>query len=295
MSPCFLLYFDILKPLIEFKDVTLGYGRRIVLENINFKILSGDFFGVVGPNGSGKTTLLKAILGILKPLKGKIFTTQIRPKEDKDLIPASGEAQGTETPKSRSGFLSSIFFPQPSIPISLGYVPQHSELDPIFPLSVLDIVLMGRFKKLGPWKKPGKLDREISLQSLEHVGIVDLASKPFQELSGGQKQRTLIARALATEPQILVLDEPTSGMDLSSEKSMMELIQALHEQDGLNIIMASHNLNLVANYAEKITLLHQGIVTGRTDEILSEEILSKVYQIKVSVREVDGTKVILTK
>lgn len=250
--------------------MTLGYGSRIVLENINFLIQPGDFFGIVGPNGSGKTTLLKAILGILKPLKGKIFTAQTRQIEDKDLKPAS-------------------------IPISLGYVPQHSELDPIFPLSVLDIVLMGRFKKLGPWKKPRKLDREISLQSLEHVGIVHLASKPFQELSGGQKQRTLIARALATEPQILVLDEPTSGMDLSSEKSMMELIQALHERDGLNIIMASHNLNLVANYAEKITLLHQGIVTGRTDEILSDEILSKVYQIKVSVREVDGTKVILTK
>lgn len=263
-----------MRPLIEFKDVTLGYGKHIVLENINFIVHEGDFFGIVGPNGSGKTTLLKAILRVLKPLQGKIlFLDQ----------------------KGNHGVKEDF---------SIGYVPQHNEVDQIFPLSVLDIVLMGRFKKLGPWKKPGKLDEELALKSLDYVGIAHLASKPFQELSGGQKQRTLIARALIAEPQMLVLDEPTSGMDLSSEKNMMGLIKTLHEgivekpsssdiPRLLTIIMATHNLNLVANYAKKIAIIHQGISAGRTEEILSDESLSKVYQIKVSVREVEGTKVVL--
>jgi ABC-type Mn2+/Zn2+ transport system ATPase subunit len=251
-----------LKSLIEFNNVTLGYSNHVILENINFAIHEGDFFGIVGPNGSGKTTLLKTILGVLKPLQGKVLFG------------------GEQEAEKREG-------------LSLGYVPQHSEVDQIFPLSVLDIVLMGRFKKLGPWKKPGKLDQEIALKSLAHVGIAHLASRIFQELSGGQKQRTLIARALAGEPQILVLDEPTSGMDLTAEKNMMELIKILHDQDRLSIIMATHNLNLVANYAEKIAIIHQGIVMGRTEEVLSDENLSKVYQIKVSVRKVDGIKMVL--
>ena len=249
-----------MKPLIEFKDVTLGYGNRIVLKNLKLVIQEGDFFGIVGPNGSGKTTLLKAILGVLRPLRGKILT--ISPKGSREL--------------------------------SLGYVPQHSEVDQIFPLSVMEIVLMGRFKKLGPWRKPGKLDRQIALRSLDQVGIAHLASKLFQELSGGQKQRTLIARALAAEPQILVLDEPTSGMDLTSEWNMMKLIKTLHDQNHLSILMATHNLNLIINYAQHIAILGERVLTGRVQEVLSEENLSKVYQIRVSVREVDGTKVILT-
>lgn len=248
-----------MKPLIEFKEVTLGYGNRIVLKNLNLKIHEGDFFGIVGPNGSGKTTLLKAILGILKPLQGKILLTS--PKDSPEL--------------------------------SLGYVPQHSEIDQIFPLSVLEIVLMGRFKKLGPWKKPGKLDQQIALRSLDSVGIAHLAPQLFQELSGGQKQRTLIARALAAEPQILVLDEPTSGMDLTSERNMMKLIQTLHDRNNLSIVMATHNLNLVVNYAQQITILGERVLTGPSREILSEENLSKVYHLKVIIREVNGTKVIL--
>lgn len=291
-----------MRPLIEFKDVTLGYGSHLVLQNLNFVIHEGDFFGIVGPNGSGKTTLLKAILRVLKPQQGKILFRveggQGEGEEYEEGSPRDTRGQGNAGTPSVSA--SPALSRSPVRELSLGYVPQHNQVDQIFPLSVLDIVLMGRFKKLGPWRKPGKWDRQVALKSLDHVGLLHLAAKSFQELSGGQKQRTLIARALAAEPQILILDEPTSGMDLTSEKKMMELIRALHERVGvdnggpLTIIMATHNLNLVANYAKKIAILHQGIVLGPTEEILTDENLSKVYQTKVSVRVVDGSKVVIT-
>jgi len=214
----------------------------------------------VGPNGSGKTTLLRGILKILRPQKGQILFAH--PKEAKEL--------------------------------TLGYVPQEREVDQIFPLSALEVVLMGRTKALGPWKRPGKGDRELALRSLAHAGIAHLAEAPFQELSGGQKQRVLIARALAAEPHVLILDEPTSGMDLASERNIMELIKALHEEDRLTLIMATHNLNLVANYAKRIAIVNEGrLVVGETKAILSEEGLRKLYGMSVYVRDVEGKRIIV--
>src|SRR2546425_1241090 len=161
--------------LIQFDKVDLGYGRRRVLTAIEFDVISGDFLGIVGPNGAGKTTLLKAILGLLKPMAGIVER------------PAEG--------------------------LRIGYVPQRESVDTLFPLTVLDIVLMGRYTRLGPFGRPGKADRAEAMASLEHVGITNLAHRPYPNLSGGQKQRTLIARALVGDPNLLILDEPTNGMD----------------------------------------------------------------------------------
>lgn len=243
--------------VIEFCNVALGYGRKMVLQGVNLGIKAGDFVGLVGPNGSGKTTFLRGLLGILRPRQGEIRLTP--PPEARRL-----------------GF---------------GYVPQEKAVDHVFPLSVLEVVLMGRFKQLGPGRRPRPADHTLALQSLEHVGLESLAPAAFQELSGGQKQRVLIARALAAEPHILVLDEPTSGMDLASEKHLMALIKALHEQERLTLVLATHNLNLVAQYAQQLALFTQGeVLVGETTTLLSAPRLSQVYHMPVTVTEIDGKR-----
>jgi ABC-type Mn2+/Zn2+ transport system ATPase subunit len=245
---------------IEFCNVTLGYGRKMILQGVNFGIKAGDFVGLVGPNGSGKATFLRGLLGILRPYQGEIrlalFAQARRPR--------------------------------------FGYVPQEKAVENVFPLTVLEVVLMGRCKQLGPGRRPGPADRAVALQSLEHVGLARLAQAAFQELSGGQKQRVLIARALAAEPHVLILDEPTSGMDLAAEKHLMELIKALHEQERLTIVLATHNLNLVAQYARQLVLFTSGrVVWGDTAALLSTQRLSQVYQVQVTVTEVDGKRFVL--
>jgi ABC-type Mn2+/Zn2+ transport system ATPase subunit len=243
--------------VIEFCNVALGYGRKIVLQGVNLGIKAGDFVGLVGPNGSGKTTFLRGLLGILSPRQGEIRLTP--------------------PPEARR--------------LDFGYVPQEKAVDHVFPLSVLEVVLMGRFKQLGPCRRPRPADHTLALQSLDHVGLESLAPAAFQELSGGQKQRVLIARALAAEPHILVLDEPTSGMDLPSEKHLMALIKALHEQERLTLVLATHNLNLVAQYAQQLALFTQGeVLVGEATTLLSTQRLSQVYHMPVTVTEIDGKR-----
>lgn len=241
--------------IIELHQVTLGYGRTPVLREVEWCVHGGDFWGLVGPNGSGKTTLLRGLLGVLKPHAGGI--------------------------RSRP--------PQHATGLVFGYVPQEKELNPVFPLSVFEVVLMGRCKQLGPGRRPGAVDRRIALESLAHVGLETLAGASFQALSGGQKQRVLIARALAAEPHVLVLDEPTSGMDLAAEKHVMALINTLHAQQRLTIILASHNLNLVAQYAQQLALVVQGgLLVGETHGLLSAARLKQMYHIDVAVHEIEG-------
>ena len=246
--------------VIEFRNVALGYSRKMILRGVALCIKPGDFLGLVGPNGSGKTTLLRGLLGILKPRAGEIRLTP---------------PQGTPS-------------------LVFGYVPQEKDVDRVFPLSVLEVVLMGRYKKLGPGRRPGRADRRVALESLAHVGLDGFAQTSFQELSGGQKQRVLMARALAAEPHVLVLDEPTNGMDLAAEKHLMELIKDLHQQAQLTIVLATHNLNLVAQYAQQLAIFTQGeVLVGETTALLSEQRLGQVYHIKVTVQEIDGRRFIL--
>ncbi len=165
--------------LLRVRDVALGYGGRTVLSRLDFTIERGDFLGVMGPNGSGKTTLLRALLGLIKPLGGTM-----------EWVAQNGG------------------------PPRLGYVPQRERLDPNFPLSSLEVAVMGRFGKLGAMRRAGRADVEMALGCLRRVGMERLAHSPYRSLSGGQQQRVLIARALAGEPDALLLDEPTNGMDI---------------------------------------------------------------------------------
>ena len=243
--------------LVSFDNATLGYGRRVVLSDLTFKISEGDFLGMVGPNGAGKTTILRAILRTLKPLRGTI----------------------THTPNIR-----------------FGYVPQRDQVDYNFPLTVVDVVLMGRYDRIGLGRRPGARDRDSACTALDHVGILDLADHPLNMLSGGQKQRTLIARALVGEPNVLVLDEPTSGMDLVSTTQILGLVRELHDRNNLTVLMVSHALNEVANYVEQIALvMNGGFRIGPVDEIMTQPVLSAMYGIPVEVDSFNGHRIVVAR
>lgn len=246
-----------MKSLVQFEHATLGYGRRVVLTDLSFDIPEGDFLGLVGPNGAGKTTILRALLGTLRPLSGTV----------------------TVAPGLR-----------------FGYVPQRDQVDYGFPLKVIDVVLMGRYDRIGLGRRPSAHDRELARAALDHVGILDLAERPLTALSGGQKQRTLIARALVGDPNMLILDEPTNGMDLVATTQILSLVRELHERDGLTVLMVSHALNEVANYVERIALVvERGFRIGTVDEIMTEETLTEMYGIPVEVDSVHGHRIVVAR
>jgi ABC-type Mn2+/Zn2+ transport system ATPase subunit len=243
--------------LVEFRDVSLGYGRRPLLRRLEFDIAEGDFLGLVGPNGAGKTTLLRALLGTLEPLSGVIR-----------LAPG----------------------------IRFGYVPQREQIDSRWPLRVIDVVLMGRYHRIGLGRRPSAADRSAAVNALEHVGIADLAERHLSSLSGGQKQRALIARALVGGPNVLILDEPTTGLDLVSTTQILSLVRELHERDRITVLMVSHMLNEVANYVERLGLLVNGeIRLGPVDQILTEKALTELYGIPVEVSVFSGHRIVLAR
>ena len=243
--------------LVSFRDATLGYSHHAVLRGINLDILEHDFLGIEGPNGSGKTTILRTFLGALKPLAGSM----------------------TIAPGLR-----------------FGYVPQRDVVDTLFPLQVLDVVMMGRYDRIGLGRRPSATDRELARSALDRVGIAHLADRPLTSLSGGQRQRALIARALVGEPNVLVLDEPTNGMDLVATTQILGLVRDLHERTGITVVMVSHALNEVANYVERIALVHEGgYVVGTVDEVMTQQSLSAMYGIPVEVSSFEGHRIVLAK
>ncbi|MGC8862112.1 MAG: metal ABC transporter ATP-binding protein, partial [Armatimonadota bacterium] len=230
-------------------------GRRMVLTDLNLVVRAGDFLGIVGPNGAGKTTILKTMLGILRPLGGRVR-----------------RAPG----------------------IRFGYVPQRQSVDEIYPLTALEVAMMGRYPMMGIFRRPSRRDRDLVLRCLEHVGVAHLANRPYRELSGGQKQRTLIARALASEPGVLVLDEPTSDMDIGSEHAIMELLKDLHKSENITVVMVSHILNVVVNYARTLALIGDGLrMFGTAGEVISADSLSRVYGLPVAVMACGDARVVL--
>jgi ABC-type Mn2+/Zn2+ transport system ATPase subunit len=246
--------------LITIQSLWLGYGKQVVLKDVEACICSGEFVGLVGPNGSGKTTFLKALLGILKPIRG------------------------------------SIIWHVPRESVRFGYVPQRELLDELYPLSAIDIVLMSRLQRKHFLKRMTKEDVDVAMWALEQVGIADMANQPYRLLSGGQRQKVLIARALAVEPNILILDEPTNGLDLPTEHSIMELIARLHSELSITVIFVTHLLNLVINFANKLCIFHDGrVYVGETSEMVSPERLKEAYGVETVVATVNGRKLIFVR
>jgi ABC-type Mn2+/Zn2+ transport system ATPase subunit len=241
--------------LLRFENVALGYGSRRILNDLNFPVAAGDYLAIVGSNGAGKTTLLRGLLGTLKPIQGRV-------KRADDL--------------------------------HLGYVPQLSTLDEIFPLSVYDVVLMGRFGRIGAGRRAGAADTARVREAMDETGIVDLEKHLFRELSGGQKQRALIARALANDPDVLVLDEHTNDLDIATERSIMALIDRLHHERHLAVVMVSHSINVVAGHARTVGIIKDGRCEfAPAETVLDEKYLENIYGVPLRVIEVEGRRVVV--
>ncbi len=240
--------------IIALEGATLGYGREPILAGVDLAVARGDFLAIVGPNGGGKTTLLRTLLGILPALSGR----RVQPG-----------------------------------PMRVGYVPQRDHVDALWPLTVAEVALMGRYRLVGPGRRPRAVDREAVDAALQQVGIADLSRRSFRTLSGGQRQRTLIARALAANPELLALDEPTSGMDPAAELDAMDVLRDLHRTGRMAVIMVSHRLETVANYAARLAFVDKDkrlFRVGPLDAMLSPSALGELYGRKVTVREENGRR-----
>lgn len=221
-----------------------GYDGQPALEDIDLCLLSASMVGLVGPNGSGKSTLIKVVLGLVRPWRGEV-TVFGRPVD--------------------------------RVRKRVAYTPQAELVDWQFPVTVADVVLMGRYGRLGPLRRPRPEDRLAVQRSLERVGIEGLAGRQIGELSGGQQQRMLVARALAQEPDVLLLDEPMVGLDATSQHELLTLFEELRDQ-GKTLLIATHDLTCVAECFDVALLLNRRVVAyGPPEEIFTEELLNEAY------------------
>lgn len=233
--------------IIELIGVSFSYQNEQVIKDVSLSVHKGDYLGIIGPNGGGKSTLLKLILGILTPTKGKVLLF------GKDL--------GKFKDWSKFGYISQ----------------QVAHIDPNFPMNVEEIVTMGRYAKLGLFRFPGKKDKEIVKKSLEQVGMWDFRKRLIGDLSGGQQQRVFIARALAGEPEIIILDEPTVGVDERTQKQFYTLLQNLNNKLNLTLLLVSHELDIVAHEATEIAYINRNIVYyGIPKAFLESEYVEKL-------------------
>ncbi|HEY4716798.1 MAG TPA: ABC transporter ATP-binding protein [bacterium] len=229
--------------------ISFGFGEENVLEEISLSVKAGEFFGITGPNGSGKTTLLRLMDGLLRPDKGAVFIESKNLKEFKRI----------------------------SLARIIAYVSQEHELP--FAFTVEESVLMGRYPYLGILGLEGDRDFAVAEEAMRTAGIIHLRGRLVTELSGGEKQRVVIARALAQEPKIMLLDEPTAHLDLSACVEIMELLNGLQRERGITIITASHELNLLLQFADKMAFLLKGrmIACGEPSGVITGELLRSVY------------------
>lgn len=223
-----------LDPAIDVRNLTARYGDTLALDEISLQIHPGDFVGIVGPNGSGKTTLLRTILGLKSPAAGSVRIY--------------GECPGCTAAYRR-----------------VGYVPQNAtQTEQAFPASALEIVLLGRVGQRGLLRRLTGQDRRIAREALDRVGVADLADRPIGELSGGQRQRVFLAKALASRPDLLILDEPTTGVDPQARESFYNLIDRLNHDDGLTIVLVSHDTQVMQSVAHRVVVLNQRLLFDGT-------------------------------
>lgn len=235
------------RTIISLRDVSFAYGDTLVLEDINLDIREYDFLGIIGPNGSGKTTLLKLILGLLKPDSG---TIRIRGQ-----LPVRARGH-------------------------IGYVPQFANFDPDFPAKVLEAVMLGLLRESPPFGPFRKQQRVKARNALAKVNATELEDRRVGELSGGELQRVLVARALAGEPEVLLLDEPTASIDYKAEENFFDLLRRLNTE--VTIAMVSHDIGFIASQVNRVACLNRRLVCHPTEEI-SSEILASVYETPVDL------------
>ncbi|PSB13352.1 ABC transporter [filamentous cyanobacterium CCP1] len=235
-----------MEPLLEIKNLACGYQAQSVFTHVNLKLYPKQLSGLVGPSGCGKTTLIKVILGLVHPWAGEIWFRGQR------LQPGAS-------------------------PPNVGYVPQVETVDWSFPVTAEEVVMMGRYRKHNVSPFPSKRDRQVARGLLHRVGIENLARSPIGELSGGQQQRVFIARALVGEPDIVLLDEPTSSSDLRVQHELLHLLAELNQQ-GLTILLSTHDLNSVATHLPWVICFNHGIIAqGEPTEVFTSETLERTF------------------
>jgi zinc transport system ATP-binding protein len=229
---------------IVLKDVSFAYRAMPVLEQVNVTVPRGECISIVGPNGGGKTTLLRLVLGLLQPDEGGVRVFGQTPRQAR---------------------------------LRIGYMPQHTEHDPLFPVTVLDVVLtgcLGRPGLAGTLGWHGATDRRAAIEALDQVGMVDVAWRPLAALSGGQRQRVLIARALVSRPELLLLDEPTANVDMVGETQLLETLRRLGRE--MTVVMVSHDLAFVAEVVRRVVCVNRRVAVHPTSEV-TPEVLRDLY------------------
>lgn len=235
---------------IEVHDLTVAYRTQPVLWDIDLKLPEGQLIAIVGPNGAGKSTLLKAILGLVKPVTGWVRVFDAPYAQRRSWV---------------------------------GYVPQRESVDWDFPTNALDVVTMGLYGRLGWLRRPGRRERETALSCLEQVGIRDLAGRQISQLSGGQQQRVFLARALAQQARLYLMDEPFAGVDATTERAILTLLNEL-KREGRTVVAVHHDLQTVAEYFDHVVLLNMRLVAaGPVREVFTPENLHKTYGGRLTV------------
>jgi len=232
------------RPAIDVADMTAVYHEQPVLWDVDLQVPPGVLMAIVGPNGAGKTTLIKCVLGLIQPVAGRV------------------QIQGKSYKENRE---------------AVAYVPQRGSVDWDFPTNVLDVVEMGRYGALGWLKRPGKREREAAMSALDKVGMADFANRQISQLSGGQQQRVFLARALAQDADIYLMDEPFQGVDATTERTIVQLLRELRAT-GKTVVAVHHDLPTVPEYFDWVTLLNvRKIASGPVDEVFTDENLRATY------------------
>ncbi len=241
--------------ILILKKVGYQYGSEWALHDISLEIGAGELVGILGPNGSGKTTLLKVADRILEPKEGTV----------------SLRGQPLQS------------YSRTRLAREIAMVPQENHFQ--FAFSSLEVVLMGRFSRMGLFQFEGEQDMSVAFEAMEATHCAELTQRPIDQLSGGEKQRVMLARALAQEPKLILLDEPTSFLDLRFKKEIFELLSSLRKERGLSLLTVSHDIDLSARYCDRIVLLDRGevYVEGRPDEVLTAQNVEAVYRCPVTV------------
>ncbi len=250
-----------MQDILKAENIKSGYADRIVLKNISFAIKEKEFIGIIGPNGSGKTTLARSITKVLPLLNGRILYKEA----DIKAMPLNELAK------------------------KISFVPQ--EISTVFSLTVFDLVIMGRFPYIGRFREETKQDIDIVSNCLELTDTVDFSSRGLDEISSGEKQRVLIAKALAQEPELLILDEPTSKLDIGHQIYIMDLLKKLNTQKGITVVSILHDLNIASDYCDRLILLNNGGIygMGTPEEIIDYKLIEEVYKTTVVIKPSPAT------
>jgi ABC-type cobalamin/Fe3+-siderophores transport system ATPase subunit len=245
--------------VINIENAVVSYREDVALRGVSLKIESGEFVGIIGPNGAGKTTLLTIVNGLGRLLSGKVWVL------------------GSYLNNSNTHSLRK----------KVGYVAQVENIDPRMPMHVREVVMIGRYGVLGLLRKPGKHDWQIVDDMLELVGMTHLAQRPIGHLSGGEQQRVAIARCLAQEPELFLLDEPTASLDWKAQTEILELVKQIHNERHLTTLFVTHDLDAMPHTCDRVVLMKDGLIIGdgTPDKLISTESLSLLFNMPVSLVE----------